>query len=196
MSFKLSSAIALARTVLNDTDSSSYRYAVDDLLKYGNGFIRALATIKPELLYTEGDLQCEGGKALQAVSFDDAHSLVNVVRIKNGNVVLPADKAALDAFSPGWMAATAGAAQNWMPQGSDPRRFYIYPPAPIGQVLEVIYVAIPGPYTEDEETYLPDTLTEAAADYIVGMAESRDDEHILSQRAAQFLAQSTARLKG
>lgn len=196
MSFKISTAIVIARTILNDNDPEGYRYSDEDLIDYANGALRSLATIKPEWLHTEGELQCEAGKALQSVSFDDAHALVNVLRIKNGNVVTPCDKSTMDAFSPGWMSVTPAAAVHWMPQANDPRRFFIYPPAPADQVLEAIYVRIPGPYTADQETGLPETITEAVADSIVGMAESRDDEHVVSERAQQFMTQFLTRLKG
>lgn len=193
MGFKLSSAITIARGVLNDTETP-YRYSTEDLIEYGNGCIRALPGIKPEWLYTEGEVSCVQGQALQSVSYDDAHSLADVLRIKGGAAVLPCAKKALDAFSPSWEAGTPGAAKNWMPSGNDPVRFYVSPPAPANQVLIVFYVRIPGPYTSDEDTGLPITITEAVADYIVGMAESRDDEHVNAARATQFLNQFAARL--
>lgn len=193
MGFKLSSAIAIARGVLQDR-TPDYRYSDSDLLEYGNGAIRMLPNIKPGLLYTEGDLECESGQALQSVSFNDAHSLVAVIRIKNGGVVLKTDKSALDAFLPSWMTATSAAAQHWMPNGDDPVRFYLHPPAPVGQVLQVLYVRIPAPYTADEDTGLPETITEAVADYMVGLAESRNDESANSGRATQFINQFAARL--
>lgn len=193
MGFKLSSAITIARDVLNDT-TPTYRYSDAELLEYGNGALRSLPSLKPSLLYTEGELQCEVDQALQSVSFDDAHSLVKVLRIKNGAALTPFDKASLDAFAPGWMSATSAAAQQWAPNADDPVRFYLTPPAPIGQVLIVLYIRIPGPYVAGEDTGLPITITEAVADYMVGMAESRDDEHVLSQRSAQFMAQFAGRL--
>lgn len=195
MGMILQSAIDIARGVLNDT-TATYRYSDPDLLEYGNGALRALAKVKPELLFTEGDLTCEVGKAMQSVSFDDAYSLVNIIRIKGGNVVLPCDKAALDEFNPGWMGATAGPAINWMANGNDPVRFFITPPAPANQILEVLYVRNPGPFTAGDDTGLPNSIVDAVAGYIVGMAESRDDEAVNSNRAAMFLAKFVADLKG
>lgn len=193
MGFKISSAISIARCVLNDIEAP-YRYSDPDLIEYGNGALRALPGIKPQWLYTEGEVACVQGNALQSVSYDDAHSLVAVLRIKGGAAVLPCDKATLDAFSPSWESGTPGAAKNWMPNGDDPVRFYVYPPAPANQVLNVLYVRIPGPFTADQDTDLPETITEAVADYIVGMAESRDDEHVNDARATQFINQFAARL--
>lgn len=195
MGFKLSSAVAIARGILQDT-TAPYRYSDDDLLEYGNGALRSLPGIKPGLLYTEGELTCETDQALQSVSFDDAHSLVNVLRIKNGAALTPFDKPALDAFMPGWMAATSAAAQQWAPNADDPVRFYLNPPAPTGQVLIVLYVRIPGPFTADQDTGLPETIAEAVADWIIYMSESRNDESSNSGRAQAFLATFAAKLKG
>lgn len=192
MGMTLSQPIAIARGILNDRDPD-YRYEDTDLLEYGKGAIRAMAVLKSIYLYAQGELACIADKALQTVSFTDAHALVSVDRIKNGNVVLPADKAALDAFMPGWMAATAGPAQNWMPHLDSPVGFWIYPKAPVGQVLEVTFIRIPSIATASTDTGLPETLIEAVADYIVGVAESRDDDHVSSGRSAQFIAQFGSR---
>ena len=118
------------------------------------------------------------------------------MRVKSGSALTRFDKAALDAFMPGWMAAAASAAQQWAPNGDDPRRFYLDKPAPAAQVVVVLYVRIPGPYAIDDDTGLPETITEAVADYMVGMAESRNDEAANSGRATQFINQFAARLGG
>jgi len=193
MGFKISAAIAIARTVLNDTEAT-YRYSDADLLEYGNGCLRSLPNIKPDWLYTRADLTCVPG-AKQSLSFDNAHALVRVIGIKGGAALTQFDRAALDAFMPTWSSATDAAAQQWAP-GDNPVSFYVYPPSANGQILEALYVKVPGPYTADEDTGLPDTITEAVADYIVGMAEARDDEHVLSGRSTQFINQFAARLGG
>lgn len=193
MGFVLSSAITIARGILNDTEET-YRYSTADLLEYGNGALRALPNIKPEWLHTRADLTCAAG-AKQSLSFDDAHALVRVIGIKSGAALTQFDRAALDAFMPGWMVATAAAAQQWAP-GDNPVSFYLYPPATGGQIVETLYVKVPGPFTADEDTGLPDTIKEAVADYMVGMAEARDDEHVLSARSTQFINQFAARLGG
>lgn len=193
MALLLSSAISVARGILSDT-GAVLRYSDADLLEYANGALRALTELKPNLLYVEGDVACVAGSALQSVGFADIHSIADVVRVKNGNTLTPADKASMDSFVPGWMQATAAAARNWLPHASDPFKFYVYPPAPAGQTVVVLYVRVPGPYTSTEDTGLPESLTDAVASYIVGMAESRDDEHVNSGRAAQFLNQFSARL--
>ena len=195
MGLKLSSAITIARGILADT-TPDYRYSDADLLEYGNGALRSLTTLKPSLLSTEGDVTCATGKALQSIGFADAHALIQVQSVKDGNVITLIDRTVLDSFSPGWMQMTAGAAQHWMPHADDPFKFYLYPPAPAGQQVTVLYVRVPATYTADQDTGLPESLNDAVTDYIVGMAESRDDEHVNTGRATMFLNQFSARITG
>lgn len=194
MGMTLQQAIDTAEMVLNDT--SNVTYTAGELLEYGNGAIRTLVSLVPQYFYERGEVQCVAGETAQAVTFGDAHALVSVDRIKGGDIVAPADKAALDRFSPSWQTAAAGAAENWMPHADSAVRFYVYPKAPVGQVLEVTYVAIPATYAAADDTGLPVTLAPAVADYIVGMAMSKDDEHINAGRAQAFLGSFAARIKG
>lgn len=184
MGLQLQTAITIARGVLNDPDA--VRYSDPDLLQYGNDALDVMLTLAPHLFYTDGDVACIPLSAMQAISYDDAQSLVDVRRIKNGAAVLPGDRATMDAFNPSWQDGTPGAAVNWFPVADDPMRFLVYPPAPDGQILEVIYVRIPGEYAATDDTSIPTSYADAIADYIIHRAESRDAEHVISQRAQAF----------
>lgn len=196
MGLRLATSIALARSVLNDTDPSSYRYSDVDLLAYANGAVRALVDLRPELFYEFGYYECNPDEVVQEIYFEDARSVVNVLRRADGGVVWPCDLATLSAYDPNWGKAASAPAVNWAPHPGDPRRFFIYPPAPAGQVLELVYVRMPPGYGANDDTGLPETLAEAIADYIVAMAESRNEESVTSQRAAQFMQQFVSRVKG
>lgn len=184
MGLQLQTAINIARGILNDPDA--VRYSAPDLLQYGNDALDVMLTLAPHLFYTDGEVACIPLSAMQAISYDDAQSLVDVRRIKNGAAVLPGDRATMDAFNPNWQAGTAGAAVNWFPVADDPMRFLVYPPAPDGQILEVLYVRIPGEYAANADTSIPTSYADAIADYIIHRAESRDAEHVVSQRATAF----------
>lgn len=194
MGLQLNSAIAIARGILNDPIAT--RYSDVDLLQYANDALDVMTKLTPQLFYTDGDVACIAGSAMQTVSYDDALALVDVRRIKNGNAVLPGDRATLDAFSPGWQAATGAAAVNWMPVADDPVRFLIYPPAPTNQTLEVVYVRIPPEYSGTADTGIPISYADAVADYIVHRAESRDAEHVISQRAQAFGQSFVSKITG
>lgn len=190
----LSSPIATARGILNDPDA--VRYSAADLLQYANDAIDQLVTLVPMLFYTHVDLACVAGATLQSVPASEAKALININRIKNGNAVTRIDKDALEAYNPGWHLATAAAAKHWMPVDDDPLRFYIYPPAPASQTLDVTYVKIPAEFAVGADTGLPTSLSDAIADYVVGRADSRDSTHVMSGRAAQFMSSFIAKVKG
>lgn len=194
MGLSLQQSIDTARSVLNDPNAVTYTEV--DLLQYANDALDAILPIAPQYFYECGDLTCTADSSAQTVTFGDAHSLVSVDRVQNGNAVLPASKAELDRYDTSWMTTTSGPAVNWLPRADSPVRFYLYPPAPAGQILEVTYVRIPSEYTATADTELPETLAAAIADYIVAMAMSRDDEHINANRAQAFLASFAARVKG
>lgn len=190
----LGSAISIARGILNDPNG--VRYSDADLLRYANDALDQMVVLAPRLFYTDGEVLCVAGETLQTVGYGDAHALVAVRRVKNGNAVTPADRASLDAFDPAWHRATAAAAVHWLAVENDPVRFLVYPPAPVGQVLEVQYVHVPPEYTATADTTLPATYEDAVSDYIVSRAEARDDEHVNSQRVQQFSNSFVAKVKG
>jgi hypothetical protein len=187
MSLQLSTSITIARSILNDTDSTAYRYSDADLLQYGNDAIDQMTTLIPSLFYVEGEMECTAG-ALQTLSYNDARAIVAVRNVKDGAAVLPCTKETLDRFDPAWITSTAGTAKNWMAaDAGDPARFYVYPPAPAGgQYLMLTYIAVPPEYSSAAATGIPATYADAVADYIVFKAESRDDEHVVSQRAQTY----------
>ena len=181
---RLKDAIDTAVTILND---DGVTYARADLLRYANDALDAMLLLAPHLFHETGELSCVDGETIQAISFDDAHALASVVRVKNGNALNMFDKATMDMYRPGWHQDPAGPARGWCPDASgNPMRFYIWPKAPANQILEVVYVRVPKEYGETEETGLPATYAGAIADFIVASAESRDDEHANSGRAVMF----------
>lgn len=195
MALKLEAPINTAIGILNDI--GSVRYSRADLLQYANDALDQLVTLAPALFNTEGEVECVPGETIQSVSYSDAHALVAVRRVKNGRAVTACDRASLDAYDPDWHdAAKAGEAKNWMPIDGDPIRFLISPPAPGNQVLSIIFTRIPGEYGEGDDTDIPETYSDAIADYIVGRSESRDDDHVNSNRAAAFMASFVAKVKG
>lgn len=195
MALTLATPIATARTILNDPDA--VRYSAADLLQYANDALDQMVGLAPQLFYTVGTHTCAINTTEQSLSTTTALALVSVDSLSTGVAVAAADRAELDAFVPGWRAATGAAAVNWMPVEGHPRRFLIYPKAPATeQILNVTYVAVPGEYAVGADTGLPMIFGDAIADYIVARAESRDAEHVLSGRAAQFMGSFQAKVAG
>ena len=180
----LSTSISTARGILQDPDGT--RYSDPDLLVYANDAVKLVSKFLPHLFHSVADVTCTANSVLQSIAPDAAQALVEVRRIKDGAAITPADRATLDQFIPSWRTMTAAPAVHWMPVADSPLRFELYPPAPSGQVVEVMCVRIPQEFSASENTGLPTTLSDPIADYIIHRAESRDAEHVLSQRMQAF----------
>jgi hypothetical protein len=181
----LDNSINIARGILNDTDSTAYRYDTADLLRYGNDAIDQMVTLVPGLFYAEGEMTCLAG-SIQGVGYTTSRAIVTIRNVKNGAAILPCSKDSLDKFDPSWQTGATGPAKNWMGVENDPTRFYLYPPQAGGEKLTLLYIKLPKAFLQTEQTGLPDIYEDAVADYIVYRAESRDDEHVISQRAQSF----------
>jgi hypothetical protein len=182
----LQESITVARGVLNDT-VATYRWADADLLQYGNDAIDVIADARPELFYAHSEMTCVAGTCIQTFNVADSLGLMDILQVKNGNVVTPMDRKAMSLYSPGWMSETAAAAVHWTKLDDDPNRFLIYPQAPSAQVLIGLYVKQPPEYTAGQTTVLPGAYTHIISDYIVGMASLRDANYAESGRAMLFM---------
>jgi hypothetical protein len=118
--------------------------------------------------------------------------LIDVHAVEGGRSVTKADFDTLRRFRPGFRNDPADECENWFPISVDQTKrpqpdFYIYPKAPAGQVLWVQYVK--EPFTTlpviGDAIPLDDQLAPAVTAYIIFRAEAIDDEHVLTQRAAQ-----------
>jgi hypothetical protein len=184
---KPSDVITTARYIILDYSDgiSAPRQSDAELLGYFNDGIKEISTLQPMLFSTIGDMTCTPGKSEQAITFLDAARLLDVLCIHAGSAITSFDRASMDLFRPGWRADTPAPAQQWCPLEGDMLNFYIWPPAPTGQVLDVRYVRNSVVYAiGDTVADLPESYRPALVDYVVYRAESKDDENVLNQRAA------------
>jgi hypothetical protein len=189
--------ITTARYILNDTSSSSPRQSDDELLGYVNEGVKTVQTLRPELFSTVGDFLCQVGQCEQSLVFASATALIEVLSIHGGAAVTQFDLDAMNRFNPGWRTDAEGAAKQWARFSNDQLKFFIYPKAPADQTIDVRYVRTPAVFAlADQITDLPLGLQPALVDFVVYRAESKDNEHVLSQRAAAALATFTAQVKG
>jgi hypothetical protein len=193
MSLTLQSPITTARTILNDP--TAVRYTDADLLQYANDALDALAKVAPTVFYERTTHTCAAG-VVQQLQVTASLGVVDVHRVVSGNVVTPTDVKTLDLYNPYWRSMTAAAAKHWAKDTQEPRSFLVYPPSASNQQLEITHVRLPGEYAIGAATPVPMAYSDAIADYIVYRAESRDEEHVNSNRAAQFLASFVEKAKG
>lgn len=189
--------ITRARNVYNDADSAGYRKSDLELLDYVNDGISEVSALRPELFETVGDVQCTQGQVEQAVTFADAQVLLGVLCIHGGSAVTPFDIKAMDAFNPGWRTDPEGPCKQWQKYPGNPLRFFIHPPAPADQTVDVMYVRNPTVLgLSDTISEIPEGYTPALVDYVIYRAESADDEHSNSGRAANHFNSFVSKIKG
>ena len=184
-----------ARFVLKDTVSTRYRNTDAELLGWVNDALGAAVQARPDLFNALSTHTCTAGSE-QSVSFSRCVQVQEVTRIVGGNAVLQTDRNALDAFRPGWYLDSEAAAVNWMDHPESPVKFYLYPPAPAGQQVQVRFVQAPSSLSLTDTVPISDNYQTALVNFVVGMAESKDDEFINSNRAAQAKADFYAQIKG
>lgn len=181
--------IAKARDTLQDEDNTSYRTSTAKFVGYANDFVRELAVLRPDLFANSGgEITCTAGTVLQSAPATSI-VLIDIFQVKNGRVVREVSRDALDALSPNWMNDTAAAAKNWMRLKKDPRKYLIYPKAPVSQILIGQWAELPAAMV-DENSQVPAQVLEAyypaLHHYMVYRVETKDDESAVSGRAKLF----------
>lgn len=194
MAFTGQQLVDLARETLNDSAKTRYTDAV--LLSFANAALGSLCLLRPDIFVIVGlTVATVASTAEQDLKAHDprAMRLLWIYRITNGNVVEKCDMDALNRFFPGWMVQSSGDPENWMTHPEDAKqdlgtKYYLSPPPLSGKTLVVKYVQAPAAIALGDNVPAPDPYKDPLAHYIVFRAESKDDEHVIDQRAAQAMS--------
>ena len=182
----LGDIIAEARIMLQDTNATLYRYSDADMLKFANQTLKRIAVLRPDLFAYVGTVTCTAGAVLQSAPADSLR-IMEVFGIQGGDAIRETNREILDNTYPDWVNDAAGPAVNWMRHPRANNKFFIYPKAPANQILTVEYAQNPPTYTAGQTVdLLPDAYASVVLDGIIFAAESIDNEHVNSNRAALF----------
>lgn len=182
----LQDVITEARKLVNDTDSTAYRYSNVNLTGVGNQVIQRVLNLRPDLFAALGNVLCTTGEIYQSAP-TDSFRLIDVIRIQNGAALAESDRDLLNSTRPDWTTYIAGPAIEWMRHPRGPNKFFIFPPAPVNQTLVVEYAKIPAAYAIGDTIVIPDSYLPVLVDGMVWLIESVDDEHVNSQRAQMYM---------
>lgn len=177
----LQDAMTIARSVINDTVATNYRYADADLLNYGNRALAEMTRVASKLFYATTVIACVPGVPLQKLSGVDSVKLVDILNVVGGGVVTMKDRESISASDPMWMSSESGPAEHWSPFLDDPNGFLLYPLAPAGQSLLGVYVQSPGTLAATDPLPVSSVYVQNIADYIIGMSQARDDIAVNTQ---------------
>lgn len=177
--------IAEARVLIQDS-RTPYRYSDTVLLGFVNQTLRRMSILRPDLFMVIGDIPTTANTVIQSCPSDSLR-LVEIFQIKNGDAVTEVNREVLDQMSPGWVNEAAGTPLNFMRHVRNPNKFFLYPRPTAGIVLVGEYAQVPPTYTLNQTiAALPDSYLPVAADGVVFLAESVDNEHVNSNRAKLF----------
>ena len=169
-----------------NTDTDLQRFSDAALLKFANLTLKRMALLRPDLFSTIGDITCTDGVILQSAPSDSIR-IMEIFSIKDGAAVRETEREILDQTYPAWTTDTAAACQTWMRHPRNPNKFFIYPKSSTSQVLTGEYAQSPPVYDGTTTvSLLPDAWFPTVVDGTMFLAQSVDDEHVLSQRAALF----------
>jgi hypothetical protein len=182
----LNDVVAEVRNIIQDSDSNAYRYTDAMLLKFANQTLKRTAIFRPDLFALQATLTCADGTVVQSAPSDSIR-LMEVYYNTNGNGIIETTREVLDQAYPAWMTDSAANTINWIRNIRNPNKFFIYPKAPTSHQIEIEYAQTPPDYLGTATVaLLPDAYFPAIIDGPVFLAESIDNEHVNSNRAALF----------
>lgn len=193
---KLVDVLVSVRQLLQDSNSNPalQRYSDDLLVGFANQTLKRIALLRPDLFSFIGDITCTAGEVLQTAPTDSIR-LMEILRVKNGDSIRETNRETMDQTYPTWGSDAAAPCVNWMRHPRNPNRFFIYPKAPVAQVLTGEYAQTPPNYlSSDNIALLPDAFFPCVVDGTVYMAEAVDSESVSSQRAEMFQKSLTGML--
>ena len=181
----LNDVITDVRRLLQDINSPQ-RYSDTVLLGFANQALKRIAVLRPDLFAFVSTVTCTENAVLQAAPTDSIR-VIEVFSVQNGDGIIETTREALNNAYPTWMNDTAAAAVNWMRHIRNPNKFFIYPKAPANQILDIEYAQTPPTYDGTTTVaLLGDAYFPVVVDATVFIAESIDNEHVNSNRAALF----------
>jgi hypothetical protein len=182
--------LAEARQMLNDTRvDMGLRDSDDVLLGHLNDALQAAVGVAPGWFTDTVVHTCQAG-ALQAIEVDRAVAFLDAEGLPESDLMT------LDRYAPGWQQSTPASPFEFLRQGGEPLRFFVYPPAPAGASIRVRLVVAPALLTAAAQVVpLPEHTRPALVEYVAGRASLKDDEHVNSQRATVLLDRFVAGVK-
>lgn len=165
-------------------DSTNVRWPLAELLDWLNDGQRDVALYKPNSCVRNIDVVLKAGTK-QSIP-DDGNSLIDVPRNTNGHAVRITSREVLDAQVPDWHVSSRASprVQHYCYTSHDPKNFYVYPPSPGGNSIEMIYSASPTNATLVSVISIDDIYASALVDYLMYRAYSKDIEYAINVSSA------------
>jgi hypothetical protein len=174
MATTVRSLLNRSASLLNDEEHIRWEEA--ELLEWLNDGQRAVAKGPATDAYVLRDNVTAAAGTVQALPTDGIR-LVDVVKsVSNGAAIHQSDYAIVDILSSTWRAASVGVAENYFYDERNPKEFEVYPPQSGGELIEIVYNAVPGDVTVTSNIVISDMYADSLIDYICFRVFSKDTE--------------------
>ncbi len=204
----VSDLINRCNRLLQQEEGAPVRWSADELVEWLNDGYAAIVGIKPTAHAVTAALPLAPG-VLQSLP-ESASTLLSVVRntaaTSDGMAVQIVSRATLDRMARDWSRHDAEINIQLVVPDSDPKQFYVYPPAAQGAEIELVYSSVPdahGGYeaAKAEAIKLDFTYFPGLVDYVVYRALSKDADFAgnaarAQQHYAAFAASIGAQVEG
>lgn len=174
-----------------------YRYSDDVLVGLINRALRLMVVIRPDLFAFMTDITPVVGAAVQTAPANSVR-MMEVFNIVGGTGITEVSRKSMDETYPQWKNDASSNPRNWMRHVRNPNRYFLHPSPAVGVELFIEYARQPRLYTETDlndpevdpvlNTGTIDDLQDAylpvVIEGVIYLAESIDNEHVSSGRAA------------
>lgn len=193
----ISVASILNRVSVLLQDTTNVRWPQLELLDWLNDAQREIALHKPNVYVKNINVTLVAGTK-QSIPVD-GNSLISVPRNIGGNAIRITSREVLDAQIPDWHLASKASVKvvHYCYSDADPKNFYVYPPSPGGNSVEIIYSASPVNAALAGTISVDDIYSSALVDYMAYRAYSKDTEYAAnSQNASNHYQIFISAIKG
>lgn len=173
--------ISRLRAVLNDSEEVGWTDA--ELILWINDGCRFIALLRPDAAVVNAQVALvAGSKQSIAALTPPGLRLLDVVRaVASGRAIRLVDREKLDAVAPNWHGAAQGVPTSYVFDNRDPKTFYVYPPAVVATMVELIYSRVPVEVTADnlatQDLSLDDVFMDPLLNYVLHRAYGKDADH-------------------
>lgn len=164
-------------SILLQDQESNIRWTLDEMTDWLNDGQREVTLYKPNACVINTDMQLVIGTK-QSIP-DSGVALVDLPRNSNGSAIRIVSREVLDAQVPDWHSASKANSKvlHYCFVDTDPKHFYVYPPSPGGNSVEIIYNALPANAAIDSVISIDDIYASALVDYLVYRGYSKDTKY-------------------
>lgn len=184
MATTVADLLVRVRNLLQDQDG--VRWVDDELVRWVNDAQREIVLLKPDSYSTRATHTCVAGTLQNLPS--DGLQILDVTRNLDGTkrAIRLVSRYILDAENPTWHSNTESSdIRVFTFDDRAPTSFYVFPPASVGSLIEILYSTAPPVVAIGGNLSLNDIYVGAIVDYVCYRAFSKDAEYAQNGQRAE-----------